>query len=94
MTTLTDTVLRASIWLAESTPTPTPTYGVYTGDEDLVTPGVIGFLITFGIGAATLLLILDMNRRVRRTRYTEEIREKLRAEADGTTQPPVTPPAE
>jgi hypothetical protein len=94
MTSLTDLTLRAGIWLTEvaPTPTPTPSFGVYTGDPDLVTPGVIGFVITFGIAAATLLLVLDMTRRVRRTRYTEEIRQKLRDEADAA--PTATPPAD
>jgi hypothetical protein len=37
-----------------------------------------------------VLLVFDMNRRIRRTRYREEIREKLaqeRAAADGTGDP-------
>lgn len=46
----------------------------------MVTPGVIGFVATFGVGIASLLLILDMVRRVRRVRYREEIAAKLDAE--------------
>jgi hypothetical protein len=46
----------------------------------LVTPGVVGFIATFGVGIASLLLILDMVRRVRRVRYREEISAKLDAE--------------
>ena len=60
---------------------PSPTFGAYTGDEDLITPGVIGFVITFLVALATVFLLVDMNRRVRRTRYTQEIRQKLEAEA-------------
>jgi hypothetical protein len=54
-------------------------------DPNSVTPGVIGFIMTFGVMVAVLLLVLDMVRRVRRVRYRQEISDKL----DG-----VTPPAE
>jgi hypothetical protein len=54
-------------------------------DPNSVTPGVIGFIMTFGVMIAVLLLVLDMVRRVRRVRYRQEISDKL----DG-----VTPPAE
>lgn len=64
-------------WFTEATPTPVPEY---TGDADLVTPGVIGFLVTFFIALATVLLIIDMNRRVRRVRYRAEVQEQLAAE--------------
>nr|WP_194241484.1 hypothetical protein [Galbitalea soli] len=63
---------------AVSTPTPFPDY---TGDPNLITPGVVGFIITFLVAAATVLLLLDMTRRIRRSRYREEIRQKLEAEA-------------
>lgn len=46
----------------------------------MVTPGVIGFIATFGVAIASLLLILDMVRRVRKVRYREEIAAKLDAE--------------
>ena len=84
MTYLSDAVLRAGVWLtSNTTPTPSPTFGVYTGDEDLITPGWVGFAITFAVMAVTVLLVLDMTRRVRRTRYRGEIRERLEAEAAG-----------
>ena len=36
MTYLNDAVLRAGIWLTQgTTPSPSPTFGSYTGDEDL-----------------------------------------------------------
>lgn len=54
-------------------------------DPNSVTPGVVGFIMTFGVMIAVLLLVLDMVRRVRRVRYRQEIADKL----DG-----VTPPAE
>lgn len=49
-------------------------------DPDSVTPGVIGFLATFGLAAIVVLLVLDMVRRVRRLRYREEIAAQLDAE--------------
>ena len=52
-------------------------------DPVLVTPGVVGFIFTFLVMVAALLLILDMARRVRRVRYREEIREKLDREEAG-----------
>ena len=54
-------------------------------DPNSVTPGVIGFIMTFGVMIAVLLLVIDMVRRVLRVRYRQEIADKL----DG-----VTPPAE
>jgi hypothetical protein len=54
-------------------------------DPNSVTPGVVGFIMTFGVMIAVLLLVLDMVRRVRRVRYRQEIADKL----DG-----ITPPAE
>ena len=94
MTLLTDALLTAGVWVTEVVPSPSPTYGVYTGDEDLVTPGVIGFVITFLVALITVFLLVDMNRRVRRTRYTQEIRAKLEAEAAAEDAGlPATPPA-
>jgi hypothetical protein len=52
MTYLSDAALRAGVWLTtNTTPSPSPTFGSYTGDEDLITPGWIGFAITFVIMA-------------------------------------------
>jgi TRAP-type C4-dicarboxylate transport system permease small subunit len=50
-------------------------------NADSVTPGVWGFVITFLVAAVTVLLIIDMTRRIRRTRYRAEIAAKLDAEA-------------
>lgn len=49
-------------------------------DPNAVTPGVIGFGATFLVAVGSLLLIMDMVRRVRRVRYREEIAAKLDAE--------------
>jgi len=49
-------------------------------DENSVTPGWVGFAVTFGVAAVTVLIVIDMVRRVRRVRYRAEIREQLEAE--------------
>ena len=64
------------VWMSDPSPTP----GEFTGDENAVTPGVIGFVATAFIAVAALLLIIDMNRRVRRVRYRAEAQEKIAAE--------------
>ncbi len=67
-----------------STPSP-------TGDEldpTSVSPGVLGFLATFGVVVVSVLLMMDMVRRVRRLRYrelqTREAEQALRAEGPPT----------
>jgi hypothetical protein len=65
-------------WLMAATPVPDPDF-----DTTTVTPQWIGFLVTFLVAVATVLLIMDMVRRIRRVRYREEIREKLEAEREG-----------
>lgn len=50
-------------------------------DPNTVTPGAWGFVAIFLIAVATVLLILDMARRIRRTTYRAQIQEKLQAEA-------------
>ena len=71
-----DALLRASVWLA-ATPSPAPSG---SPSDDSVTPGLLGFLVTFLIAVAAVLLVLDMVRRIRRVRYRAEISEKLDAE--------------
>lgn len=83
MTALTLLATRAIVWIADPTPSP---YPAYEGDENLITPGVIGFIVTFLVAAATVLLLVDMVRRIRRVRYRAEVREKLEAEAAGDTE--------
>jgi len=82
---LTVAFVNASAWLATA-PTPTP-MPAYTGDPDKITPGILGFAAIFFVALATVFLIVDMNRRIRRTRYRGEIQERLReeAEAESTT---------
>ncbi len=57
---------------ATPTPSPAPDY-----NPDTVTPGLVGFGITFLIAVAVVLLIIDMVRRIRRVRYRDEIRHLL-----------------
>lgn len=74
-------------WFVMSeTPVPLPPSQV---DENLVTPGVIGFLVTFGFMIVVVLLILDMVRRLRRLRYRAEARERIEAEARAAESAPV-----
>jgi len=73
---------------AAPTPSPTP-FPDYTGDPNLITPGVWGFIAILAVAVATVFLILDMTRRIRRSRYREEVRIKLaeeQAEADAAAQ--------
>lgn len=74
-------VLASYVIVFFADPTPSPAPGEFTGDPNAVTPGVIGFVATFFIAAATVLLLIDMTRRVRRVRYRAEVQEKLAAEA-------------
>lgn len=46
-------------------------------DDTWYSPGVVGFVATFSMGAAAVLIIFDLVRRVRRVRYRAEIAEKL-----------------
>jgi hypothetical protein len=62
-------------WAMAATPTPDPNF-----DPNSVTPQWIGFLATFLVAVATVLLIVDMTRRIRRVRYRDEIRANLEAE--------------
>jgi hypothetical protein len=62
--------------LAAPTPSPSPSF-----NADVVTPGVVGFLAMAVIAAMTVLLIVDMNRRIRRTRYRAEAEARI-AEAE------------
>jgi hypothetical protein len=60
-----------AIWLATEAPSDVVI------DDTWYSPGVVGFLATFGVAAAAILIIFDMTRRVRRVRYRAEIVQKL-----------------
>ncbi|RFA09765.1 hypothetical protein B7R54_11530 [Subtercola boreus] len=66
-------------WLAEVTPEPTPSTDP-AFNPDTVTPGTIGFIVTFGVMVLAVLLIVDMTRRVRRVNMRAQVAEKLDAE--------------
>nr|WP_208385686.1 hypothetical protein [Curtobacterium sp. WW7] len=82
--------------MAATTPSPSPS-GVPDVD---VTPGVAGFVAIALVAIVTILLVVDMTRRIRRTRYRAEIRERLEAEVAGepgdgaVTDEPSRPAAE
>lgn len=69
--------MRSFLLALATDPTPAP---AFEGDPDTITPGVIGFVVTFLVAAVTVLLVLDMVRRIRRVRYREQVREELAAE--------------
>ncbi|WP_223691037.1 hypothetical protein [Leifsonia poae] len=73
-------LLPVAVWFTAATPSPSPSLGP---DEDNVTPGYVGFLVTFLVAVAVVLLVIDMVRRIRRVRYRAEIAEKLDAEQAG-----------
>ncbi|UWF78064.1 MULTISPECIES: hypothetical protein [Microbacterium] len=65
----------------DQTPMPTPSMTV---DPEAVTPGFVGFAVVAIILIAVVLIIWDMNRRIRRVRYRAEVREELDAEQAAT----------
>jgi hypothetical protein len=64
-------LLDLNFWFQMPTPVADDTYN---------SPGTIGFIITFAVAVGAVFLFFDMNRRIRRTKYREEIREKLAQE--------------
>lgn len=64
----------------DNTPMPTPSMTV---SPESVTPGPWGFVVIVFIVVVVGLLIWDMNRRIRRVRYREEVRAELDAEQQG-----------
>lgn len=62
-------MIQLAALLDAATPTPEPAAAG--------SPGVVGFIAIFVVAVLTVLLILDMNRRVRRARYRGEVSELL-----------------
>ena len=59
------------LYAASVTPSPIP--GVPTGDAaQSIGPGFVGFVATAAVVIATIFIIKDMNRRIRRVRYQGE----------------------
>jgi hypothetical protein len=55
-------------------------------DDTWYSPGVVGFLATFGLAVASLLIIWDLVRRIRRVRYRAEIAELLDQEQASSSE--------
>lgn len=66
------------------TPTPGPRPEI---DPEMVTPGVLGFVIFAVIAVAAVLLIIDMVRRVRRVQSRARARERIAAELAAPLEP-------
>ncbi len=62
----------------------TSTTGEVIIDDTWYSPGVVGFLATFGLAAVALLIIWDLVRRIRRVRYRAEISALLDQEQETT----------
>lgn len=72
--------------------TPSPTSSTF--NPDTVTPGVWGFIVILVVALATIGLIIDMTRRLRRQRYLAEIEAREAALAAKQAESgPQTPPA-
>ena len=74
----------------------TSTPGEVIIDDTWYSPGVVGFLATFGLAAVSLFIIWDLVRRIRRVRYRAEIselldKEQLGDQPTGNSEPPTTP---
>ena len=76
---------RLAIWLETEAPSDVVI------DDTWYSPGVVGFLATFGVAGAAIFIIFDMTRRVRRVRYRAEIVQKLDIEEQSASSK--TPPA-
>jgi len=75
-----DLALETTTRLLAQQSTPSPTLPASTVPDEAVTPGVWGFVAIAFVAIATVLIIVDMTRRVRRTRYRGEVRERIEAE--------------
>lgn len=71
-----DALAALALAAATATPTPTPT----PIDPAQVTPGAWGFVITALVAVATIALVWDMIRRIRRGRVRADINDELAAE--------------
>ncbi|MEL5989648.1 hypothetical protein ACOKGD_09925 [Microbacterium phosphatis] len=77
-------MLSSALHALAATPTPLPTEGP---DPSLVTPGVEGFVVIALLVVVVGLLVADMLRRVRNTRYRAEANEALDAEEAESGRP-------
>ena len=77
-------LLAVRLASASATVSPEPAEVVDTPEPELVTPGTIGFLVTFGVAVALVFLIRDMVRRVRHVEFESERREAAQRAEEGT----------
>lgn len=69
--------------LTAATPAPSPDTTLKPGlDPSQVSPGLVGFLMTFVLTAAVVLLVIDFNRRNRRLRYRAQYAEQRAAQEE------------
>ncbi len=69
--------------LTAVTPAPSPDTTLKPGlDPSQVSPGLVGFLMTFVLTAAVVLLVIDFNRRNRRLRYRAQYAEQRAAQEE------------
>ena len=69
--------MHTLILLAATDPAIPPQPGLRPGlTEDQITPGLLGFIITFSIVVVMFFLIRDMTKRVRRVRYRAQVEEE------------------
>lgn len=78
---------NVAIWLATEAPSD------IVIDDTWYSPGVVGFLATFGVAGVAIFIVFDMTRRVRRVRYRAAIVEKLDLEEQESSKKPPTKPA-
>ncbi len=71
--------MSLAVRLLAAAPSPSPSVDP-AFDPNTVTPGWVGFLITFLVAVVTVLLVLDMTRRIRRVRYRDQVRSEILAE--------------
>ena len=65
-----DVTMRALVRLTEDEPF----------NPDIVSPGVVGFILTGALAVAVILLGVNLVRRLRRNAYRHEVREEIEAE--------------
>ncbi len=68
--------MHTLIFLATDPAIPTQPGLVPGLTEDQITPGLLGFVVTFGIVVVMFFLIRDMVKRIRRVRYRAQIEEQ------------------
>lgn len=80
------------IKLLEAVSSPSDSPSLKAGlSEDQVSPGLLGFLLTFFVVALTSFLIVDMVRRIRRVRYRAQVAGDLVEPGFGETESAAEP---